>query len=367
MSFFKRIELSCFRNFQYFENDFNKSCNVLFGDNGTGKTNILEAISLFDKGNGFRNDRLVNIIKFQSDDFSNYAEFFSLNQTYEIKVFSQKNNNKFYKKILINDDNKKESLAHLRSLLSFIYFLPEMERLFISSPSYRRNFLDRLIFSSNKNYNSIINNYKKAINERQLLLKQNTYDENWIEKLERNIVEFGSIIYKKRISHILEINKIVKKIYSKKNQNINFELDLLDNFLNEKPRLYDEEDLYLYELKKRRNIDYFTGGCSIGPHREDIIGFEKTNKLPLSQLSTGQQKTIVISIIIAQSTYLISNLNFKPIILLDEICSHLDDINRELLLYLVNELKVQVFMTGTQENFFSFLSTNANYYNINNS
>ena len=131
--------------------------------------------------------------------------------------------------------------------------------------------------------------------------------------------------------------------------------------------MYDEEDLYLYELKKRRNIDYFTGGCSIGPHREDIIGFEKTNKLPLSQLSTGQQKTIVISIIIAQSTYLISNLNFKPIILLDEICSHLDDINRELLLYLVNELKVQVFMTGTQENFFSFLSTNANYYNINNS
>ena len=73
---------------------------------------------------------------------------------------------------------------------------------------------------------------------------------------------------------------------------------------------------------------------------------------------------MVLLIILAQSEYLINELNLHPIILLDEICSHLDDINRELLLYLTNQLKVQVFMTGTEKNFFSFLSTKAHYCNI---
>ena len=94
------------------------------------------------------------------------------------------------------------------------------------------------------------------------------------------------------------------------------------------------------------------------------MGFNEEDNFNLNQLSTGQQKTIVLLLIIAQSEFLIKNLNLKPIILLDEICSHLDDDNRQLLLYLIEELDVQVFMTGTDKNFFSFLSTKANYCNI---
>ncbi len=104
--------------------------------------------------------------------------------------------------------------------------------------------------------------------------------------------------------------------------------------------------------------------CSIGPHRSDIIGYKINTNFTINQLSTGQQKAAVLLLIIAQCKYLIEENNLKPIILLDEICSHLDNDNRELLLYLIGKLDVQVFMTGTEKKFFSFLSTKAYYYNI---
>ena len=363
MSFFKRIELSCFRNFQYFENDFNKSCNVLFGDNGTGKTNILEAISLFDKGNGFRNDRLVNIIKFQSDDFSNYAEFFSLNQTYEIKVFFQKNNNKFYKKILINDDNKKESLAHLRSLLSFIYFLPEMERLFLLTPSYRRKFIDRFIYSNNKNYNLLLNKYKKFLTERSNLIHNLNIDENWISSIEENIASLGIEIYRYRKQQIKILNENLTKLYNKKKSPFLINLKIIDKCLSENPEILNDFEAYLKQLKINRKIDRISGGAICGPHRSDITGYTKGN-LPLNQLSTGEQKTIVLLLIFAQCNYLVNQCSINPIILMDEICSHLDEINRSILLNLSQEFNLQFFMTGTDKNLFSFLSTNTQYYNI---
>ena len=111
-----------------------------------------------------------------------------------------------------------------------------------------------------------------------------------------------------------------------------------------------------------------TGGCKIGPHRSDIIGYKINTNFTINQLFYRQQQkaAVLLMLIIAQCKYLIEENNLKPIILLDEVCSHLDNDNRELLLYLIDKLDVQVFMTGTEKRFFSFLSTKAYYYNITN-
>ena len=210
----------------------------------------------------------------------------------------------------------------------------------------------------------IVNKYKKAITERQLLLKDSQYDESWIQNIENNIVEYGSIIYKNREEHIKVLNKILKAINTSKHFSKDFVLKIQDNFYETNKKIYENKDIYASQLHFNRKKDLFQGGCSIGPHRSDILGFNRLNNFNLNQLSTGQQKTVVLLIILAQSEYLINELNLHPIILLDEICSHLDDVNRELLLYLTNQLKVQVFMTGTEKNFFSFLSTKAHYCNI---
>ena len=289
------------------------------------------------------------------------SSFNSENINFNISAFSLNQNKK---KITVNDNSDLTSIKHFESLFSIIYFLPEMERLFVSSPSFKRNFLDRLIFNFNKNYNTVVNKYKKAITERQFLLKGSQYDESWIQNIENNIVEYGSIIYKNREEHIKVLNKILKTINTSRHFSKDFVLKIQDNFYETNKEIYDNKDIYASQLQFNRKKDFFQGGCSIGPHRSDILGLNKLNNFNLNQLSTGQQKTVVLLIILAQSDYLINELNLHPIILLDEICSHLDNVNRELLLYLTNELKVQVFMTGTEKNFFSFLSTKAHYCNI---
>ena len=284
------------------------------GKNGSGKTNILEGLSLLEKGKGFKKEKINNLINYYSDtsEFNIESVFCDDKINLNIKVFNTKEN---LKRLSVNNSLDKESISHFESLFSIIYFLPEMERLFLSSPSLRRNFLDRLIYNIDKSYNTIINKYKKILLERQSLLKSISYDESWMAKLEIDITELALLIYNKRINHIDRINKILKEITFKKKKYSNFILKTKDIFLQKNPNILDNSELYLTELKKNRKQDFILGGC--------------------------------------------------PIILLDEVCSHLDVTNRELLLYLIDELKAQVFMTGTEENFFSFLSTKANYCNIN--
>ena len=363
LGYFKEINLNNYRNFENFFLEFKNGCNIILGNNGSGKTNILESLSLLEKGRGFRKEKIENLINFKNKhkDFKILSLFNNENINFNISAFSLNQNKK---KISVNDNFDLTSIKHFESLFSIIYFLPEMERLFVSSPSFRRNFLDRLIFNFNKNYNTVVNKYKKAITERQLLLKDSQYDESWIQNIENNIVEYGSAIYKNREDHIKVLNKILKTINAPRHFSKDFVLKIQDNFYETNKAIYDNKDVYASQLNFNRKKDFFKGGCSIGPHRSDIVGLNELNNFNLNQLSTGQQKTVVLLIILAQSEYLINELNLHPIILLDEICSHLDDSNRELLLYLTNQLKVQVFMTGTEKNFFSFLSTKAHYCNI---
>lgn len=363
MGYFQNINFNNYRNFSNSSFNFDKGCNVILGNNGSGKTNILEGISLFDKGRGFRKEKIYNLINYSNPNlgFKIHSIFQNKNIDFNINTFNSENN---LKKISINNNIEVESTKHFQSLFSIIYFLPEMERLFVASPSSRRNFLDRLIFTSNKKYNTVINSYKKAVNERNLILKNITYDEHWIKIIEDNIVKFGSIIYKCREDQLQIINKILNTLNIAVKFSHNFFLKINDNFLEKNSHVYENSELYSSMIKNNRKIDFISRGCTVGPHLSDLSGYSLSNNFNVNQFSTGQQKTVILLIIIAQCKYLIDKLEFKPIILLDEVCSHLDYVNRELLLFLIEELSVQVFLTGTEKSFFSFLSTKAHYCNI---
>ena len=138
-------------------------------------------------------------------------------------------------------------------------------------------------------------------------------------------------------------------------------LEMRDPFYNEKLNI----DKYMMSLRKCREIDKIVGGTKFGPHKSDYIFFVDKN-YPASQLSTVQQKTLVLLLYFSQCNYLVNTCNKRPILLLDEICSHLDETNAQLLLKIVNQFDMQVFMTGTNKDLFSFLSTNTNFCNISN-
>ena len=116
MGYFQKIILKNFRNFKIYESEFSKNCNIFYGENGLGKTNILESISLFGKGKGFRNDHIKNMIKLSEKKFINTCEFSSYNQVYKIQVASEKYQNRHIKKISFNEDFNRETLEYLNSL-----------------------------------------------------------------------------------------------------------------------------------------------------------------------------------------------------------------------------------------------------------
>ena len=368
MFFFEKIKLENFRNFKTFDINFSNKCNVITGSNGTGKTNLLESLSLFDKGRGFRKEPLKNMINnsYKNKMFLIISNFVTSENNLDLLLSCEENENKFKKKLLINGNNSKDTEKYFEKLYSIIFFLPEMERLFVGSPFLRRNFFDHLINGIEKDYSKILNNYKKKIIERNNILKKFNYDINWINQVEKEIVDCGLTIYEMRKNYIKILNSEIKSLPII-NQNIHsFELMIIDDFLGNHDNNGEDFKLkYLLKIKDTREHDGIIGGCKIGPHKSDINGTYLSNNLNLALCSTGQQKAIVLLIIIAQSKYLINELNRQPIVLLDEICSHLDKFNREILLELIHSLDVQTFLTGTEKNFFSFLSKKANYYSIN--
>ncbi len=359
MQYFKNIRFVNFRNFNKYSLDFSRGCNVFYGQNGCGKTNILEGISLFSKGRGLRKDKISNIINKKHNKFLVKSDFSNNEIIYNLTLETEIKKNKIRKILSVNNDFAKESIQTINEIISTLYFLPENERLFISSPSNRRNFIDRLIFSYNKSYNKKINEYNKFIQERSKLLIQNIFDESWLNQLEKNISSYGLEIYairKVQINFLIEnLNTYLKNF----NLPFNISVKLDDTFYSDNT----DQELYAQELKKNRKIDSLIGGAKVGPHKSDYIFYTNDN-FEVSQLSTGQQKTLILLIYLSQCEYLVNIKKKQPILLLDEVCSHLDDINRKILLTLLNSFKLQVFMTGTKKNLFSFLSTNTNFCNI---
>jgi len=359
LGYFNNINLINFRNFENYSLSFSNNCNVFYGKNGSGKTNILEGISLFSKGRGLRKDKLSNIIKKNCEKFILKSDFKNEEIIYNLISETENVNNRIKKIFTVNNDKSNDSLQTIYDLTTFLYFLPETERLFQSSPSIRRNLIDQFIFTSQNNYNKLINKYTKLVQERSKVLLNNHNNESWLNQLEKNIAIAALEIYSLREGQIKILIENLNIYLNDFNLPLKLDAKLTDKFYISN---FSNED-YQKKLKDNRKIDILFGGCNIGPHKSDFIFYVNDDTF-VSQLSTGQQKTIILLMYLSQSKYLFEVKGKKPILLLDEVCSHLDEVNRNILLTLVESFNFQIFMTGTSENLFSFLSTNTNFCNI---
>ena len=359
MAIVQNISLNNFRNFSKLNLSFDRKLNIFYGQNGSGKTNILEGISLISKGRGIRNASINNLIKKNKDNFLIKNILDIKNNNIDIEISSEYKKDKSKKIIKINNDLSKESLNYLNKSISFIIFLPEMERLFQASPSYRRNFLDRLIFSRRNDYNKLINKYKKLIIERIKILNTNIVDYEWLNRIESEICSIGLEINNERFSQVSSLNSNFEILKSDYKFQFDVQLKIKDDLFNNQI----SAEKYLLNLKNSRNFDKINGGSKIGPHKSDLIAIINKD-YEASLLSTGQQKTVVLMILLSHCNYLVNYNNINPILLLDEIGSHLDLNNRQILLDMINKFSIQFFLTGTDKNIFSFISTKAKFYNI---
>ena len=168
-------------------------------------------------------------------------------------------------------------------------------------------------------------------------------------------------IYRERLAQVGFINSNISALKTDHKFQFNVELKIKDDFFNNQIS-FDE---YLSNLKGSRIFDKKYGGTKIGPHKSDLKAIINDD-FEASLLSTGQQKTVILMILLSQCNFLTNYKNINPILLFDEIGSHLDSNNRQILLDMINRFKIQFFLTGTDKNLFSFVSTNSQFYNITN-
>jgi len=342
---------------------------ILTGKNGIGKTNILEAISFLSPGKGFRNSRLDDVIN--TDSNSNKSSIFFViekeNEKNEIGIGFTKESidNRFQGRKVIHLNGKKlKKQSDLPNLVSLIWLTPEMDIFFRTNSLFRRKFVDRCIFNLKPDYLNYLKVYKKNLNERNKILKdistknlfyvegKNIEKDLWLKKIEEKLVNEGIKIFLERIKFSKDFNSLSNNFKNFPKINISLIGDIEKILLTKK--LDSVKEIYIQKLQSSRKIDSIKGSISYGPNKSDLkVVFLKKKKLA-EKCSTGEQKIILISLII-QFCKLMNNKENFPILLLDEIVAHLDNKIKISLFEELKTLKNQVWMSGSNKDLFSYI------------
>lgn len=364
-TYISEIILNNFRNYSNKNFEFSNDFNIIIGENGVGKTNILEAISIFGDLKGFRKSETIELISL--NDYKNeflpknvlYSLFIKIkNSDYEtITIICTKDNNdKYVKTVRINNQIlRKHSL--LNNILKINYLIPQMDTFFIDASSIRRKFLDTTGSLLYINHYEMVKKYEFFVKERMKILMSENKDIKWLEIIEKKIVETGVAIASVRNEIIDNLNNIYN------NYELTFPVGLIkikgtieNMLLNNKA--IDVEKYYLTTLKNNRLLDLKARKTTFGIHKSDLEIIHKEKNIPAGLCSTGEQKLLLISLIIIRCIFCKNINKGLVILLLDEICSHLDKKTKNLLFFELNKLNIQVFITGLNQDDFEILNGN---------
>lgn len=334
-----------FENYRNLENGFIKPCegvNVIYGENAQGKTNLLEALWLFCGGHSFRGSKDNELVAFEKKYAILKSSFYSFEreQNAEIKIVSGR------KEVKINDVPKKSSSALIEKY-NAVVFSPEHLTLIKRGPSLRRNFIDSAICREKLKNAIIISKYNKTLNQRNSLLKDIIKHSELKETLEiwdDALCLLGASIIFQRIKFLKQLTEFAGEYHKGISQNS--ETLEFSYCSNAEITPEDEEKEIAKKLKKTiikcRSEDFNTGCTNVGPHRDDIDIIINSKKAKVFA-SQGQQRSAVLSMKLAEAEILTKKTGEKPIILLDDVLSELDNSRQEFLLNKIEDY--QVFIT----------------------
>lgn len=362
-----KLVLKNFRNHNQLNWNLTKDPIVIIGKNGAGKTNILEAVSLLAPGKGLRNAKLNELDQHNIDNTGEVKTWFvesvvtssfGITEISTHRLLSDLDNGN--KRIIKINDKPLKQQSELNKILNIIWLIPQMDYLFLAGGSARRKFYDRLVFNFFPDHAQYLNNYENAMRERARLLKENICDNYWLNALERTMAETGVAIASARVQVLEYLRNYITKLNScfpKALLNIS---GTLETGITKTAATALEEEFRI-ELNNTRKLDAASGRTNTGIHRSDLLVYHETKNIEASSCSTGEQKALLISIILALVKAKIELFASVPILLLDEIVAHLDDIRKEALFVELLDLKTQVWMTSTTANIFSSLKNKAQF------
>lgn len=348
------LKLSHYRSHKSVMLDLDARPVALFGPNGAGKTNLIEAVSLLSPGRGLRRAAAQDMARRPEElGWKITAILHSLHQTHEIEIWSENSNPR-----QVRIDGKAASQVALGRIARVLWLIPSMDRLWIEGAEGRRRFLDRMTLSFFPTHAEASLAYERAMRERNRLLKDQVRDGHWYVALERQMAEAGVAIHSNR-------NAALNHLKTAQTQaETSFPTAELDLTVSEGEMPETEAD-FRDALHESRFRDLAAGRTLVGPHRADLYGVYAAKGVPAKDCSTGEQKALLISLILANARALTTEFGAPPLLLLDEVAAHLDATRRAALYDEVCALGAQAWMTGTGPELFAELGDRAQTFEVN--
>jgi DNA replication and repair protein RecF len=348
------ITLSHFRSHRRVSIETDNRPIAIYGANGAGKTNILEAISLLSPGRGMRRATMGEMARSPENlgwKVSGVLE--SLGHLHEVETDYQGEGTR---RVLI--DGKLAPQLALGKLARIVWLVPVMDRLWVEGAEGRRRFLDRLTMSMEPRHaeQSVI--YEKTMRERNRMLKDGVRDPSWYGAVEKQMAEAGAIIESNRAMTVARLQE------AQKGADTAFPAAELSLVGADEGAILTQRDDLLSAFEESRPRDMAAGRTLVGPHRDDLQAIYTAKGTPAKQCSTGEQKALLVSLILANGRALSQDFGAPPIYLLDEVAAHLDSNRRAALYDEICALGAQAWMTGTGAELFDAMGARAMYLEV---
>jgi DNA replication and repair protein RecF len=311
---------------------------ALVGENGAGKTNMLEAISLLSPGNGLHKAKRELQIQNGLQGWGIHANISNPEPNTVGMAYA-----KGKRQIKINDEQA-ELQSELSKIGNILWFTPRMDRLFLDNAQARREFFDRMVFSLHPEHAQNLIRYRHHLKNRLKLLKTNA-NRNWVAIEEEQTTNFAIKIIESRSSFLEDLQTHLPEA----------EL-MITGSAHKVLEEANPAEYFMNQLIQNREKDGLYGSSNFGPHRSDITGHLLEGDIPLNQTSTGQHKKAILHILLANARLNHTQTGTTPLILLDEITSHLDETVKKQLFSELHSMSTQIWMTGTEKNLFKGLS-----------
>ena len=313
---------------------------ALVGANGAGKTNVLEAVSLLSPGRGLRRAEAGELARRpEAIGWKVSARVAGLSAAHEVETWAEAGGSR-----MVRIDGKAAPQVALGRILRMVWLVPAMDRLWTEAAEGRRRFLDRMVLSFHPDHAEAVLAYEKAMRDRNRLLRDQVQDAHWYRALEAQMAEAGALIEANRAATVAAL------IAAQEGAQTAFPRAALD--------LVNPEggaDDLAAALAAGRRRDMAAGRTLTGPHRADLAAVYAAKGVPAGQCSTGEQKALLISLMLANARALAADLGRPPILLLDEVAAHLDTTRRAALFDEICALGAQALMTGTEPGLFDSL------------
>ena len=367
-----RLVLTDFRSYRAARLAMDRRPLVLTGANGAGKTNLLEAVSYLSPGRGLRGARLADAARLDGAEDAGRAGAWSVAATLGGDDGGETALGSGWRAPAEAGEAERRSVridgapapgpASFAAHVGMVWLTPAMDRLFSGAPAERRRFLDRLVYAIDAGHAARVQRYDRARRHRARLLRSGAGDDAWLGAVERSMAENAVAIAAARLDLVLRLERFLptgKDPFPR----IALAADgLVERWLAHAPAL-DVEERFREHLAATRRADR-EGASADGPQRSDLLVSDHARSMAAEQCSTGEQKAMLIALIVAHARLVERQRRRAPVLLLDEIAAHLDESRRHALFEIIVDVGAQAWLTGTERAVFRPLGQNAQFFTV---